>query len=218
MSQSKRLIFVCVPNLGSLRVELVRLILRWQNHPRYTVIFYFPTGMLPLDSARNHCVNEFIKISNHPDDRLWFIDDDIIPPKNALDLLMTHDRDIVGLLCFMMKADDAGQLVPLPIAMRYNANKQYNVFFDGKGLTEVDALGGGCIMIKRAVYESIGGRAYEFRYYPDGTLNLVGDYDFCQKAQAAGFKIYVDFDNLCGHVKPVDLLAINNLMLKVKNG
>lgn len=211
----KPLVMIAIPNLGSIRVELVYKLIKWKGNPNYNIVFYFPQGMQPLDNARNHCVSKFIELSNSSEDRLWFIDEDIIPPDNALDILLSHDKDVVGLLCFMAKMDDQGYLAPIPVAMRYNSNKKYQVFFEGRGLTEVDALGGGCIMVKRKVYEEIGSRPCTFHYYPDGTLSLVGDYDFCQKAQMAGFKIWVDFDNLCGHIKPIDLKAFNDLMLKI---
>ena len=216
--EGKPLVFICIPTLGSIRVELVRALFGWQTHPDYDVRFYFPQGMLPLDSARNHCVQKFIELSNHEDDRLWFIDDDIVPPPDALNIMLDHNRDIVGLLCFMVKPDDKGQLVPVPIAMRYAPGNRLTVFFEGQGLTEVDAIGGGCVMIKRKVYETIGGRPYEFHYYPDGNLSLVGDYDFCQKAQKAGFKIHVDFAHLCGHIKAIDLKAMNDLMVQLSIG
>ena len=211
----KPLVMICIPNLGTIRPELVQRLLFWAKTSSCRVHIYMPSGMLPLDNARSHCLNKFLELSNHPDDRLWFIDEDIIPPPEGLDILLKHNVDIVGLLCFMLKPDDRGFLPPVPVALRYNEEKKYIVYFNGKGLTEVDALGGGCIMVKRKVFEAIGGRCYEFFYYPDGTLNLVGDFDFCQKAQKTGFKIYVDFDVLCGHIKDVDLLSINNMMVKL---
>ena len=204
--------------MGEIRKELVERLLYWTRYDKYDVRVYMPSGMLPLDNARSHCLSKFIELSNHEDDRLWFIDADIIPPYEGLDMLMAHDKDVVGLLCFMMKADDHGNLVPLPIAIRYDENKQYKVYFDGRGLIEVDALGGGCIMSKRKVFEAIGGRCFEFHYYPDGTLSLVGDYDYCQKVQKAGFKVHVDCDHLCGHVKPVDLKEISKLLVNIQNG
>jgi GT2 family glycosyltransferase len=217
MLDTKPLIFICIPNLGEIRVELVDRLLSWTKS-KHNIAVYMPPGMLPLDNARSHCLSKFIEISNNENDRLLFIDADIVPPVNALDILIAHDKDVVGLLCFMIKPNESGMLTPLPIAMRYNKNNQYNVYFDGVGLTEVDALGGGCIMSKRKVFEAIGGRCFEFHYYPDGKLSLVGDYDYCQKVQKAGFKIYVDFANTCGHIKSVDLKSINDLMIKVQNG
>ena len=211
----KQMIFIAIPNMGEIRAELVQRLITWSHHDKYDVKIYMPAGMLPLDNARSHCLNRFMEISNDENDRLWFIDADIIPPINAIDVLMQHDRDVCGLLCFMMKPDDKGQMVPLPIALRYNQDRKYQIYWDGDGLTEIDAFGGGCVMTKRKVFERIGGRCYEFHYYPDGLLKLVGDYDFCQKVQAAGFKIYVDFNNQCSHFKTIDLKDINNLMCQV---
>ncbi len=214
----KRMVYICIPNFGNVRIELVKRLLYWYKTSEHDIRFNFLQGALPLDNARSQCVKNFMEISNHPEDRLWFIDADIVPPFNGLDTLMSHDKDVVGLLCFMMKPDDDGQPVPLPIAIRYNSDKKYVVYFDGEGLTEVDALGGGCIMSKRKVFEAIGGRPFEFHYYPDGTLKLVGDYDFCQKVQKAGMKVYVDFNSLCGHVKEIDLKDVSDLMIGVANG
>ena len=211
----KPIIVICIPNMGEIRTELVQRLLIWTHQDKYEIKVFMPSGILPLDNARSVCLNYFMEVSKYEDDRLWFIDADIVPPVNALDVLMTHDRDVVGLLCFMMKPNDSGMMVPLPIALKYNEDRKYNIFWDGRGLTEIDAFGGGCVMTKRKVFERIGGRCYEFHYYPDGTLKLVGDYDFCQKVQAAGFKIHVDFNNVCSHFKTIDLKEINNLMCQV---
>lgn len=210
----RTLIFICVTNTGTIRAELIPTLIHFSHNPNYDVKFYFP-NIVPLDASRNVCVEEFLKISNHEDDRLLFIDDDMVVPKNGLDILMNHSKDIVGLLCFMCKPNDHGLMVPLPVACRYNEDKKYIVYFDGEGLTEVDALGGACIMIKRKVFESIGTRVYEYQYYPNGTLSLVADYFFCQKAQEKGYKIYVDFNNTCGHIKEIDLREINRTMLEI---
>lgn len=212
----KPLIFIAIPNLGDIKPGLVDRLLLWSKSDRYDVRVYMPTGMLPLDNARSHCVQKFMELSNNENDRLWFIDDDIIPPFEALDILYNHDKGIAGALCFMMKPDDAGQMCPVPVALRYNEEKKYTVFFEGQGLTEIDAIGGGCIMVKRKVFEDIEGRLYQFHYYPDGTLKLVGDFHFCQQAQKAGYKIYVDYGCICDHVKPTGLKTINDLMIKVQ--
>lgn len=214
----KPFVMIAIPNLGHIRPELAQALIFWSHNPNYNIYIYMPTGILPLGNARSHCVNKFIELSNHEDDRLWFIDDDIIPPLQTLDVLMKYNQDIIGALCFMMKPDDDDSLVPVPVVMRYNEEKKYIVYFDGQGLTEVDALGGGCIMSKRKVFEKItqnGDRLFDFQYYLDGTLSLVGDFHFCQMAQKNGFKVWVDFNTICGHVKDIDLKAINDVMLKI---
>ena len=203
--------------MGNICNKLAETLVKYAKHPHYDVRFFFP-AIVPLDASRNTCVENFMKISNSEDDRLLFIDDDMTVPENGLDVLVGHDKDICGLLCFMIKPNDNGLMVPLPVACKYNEDKKYIVYFDGEGLTEVDALGGACIMIKRKVFEEIGTKAYEYKYYANGTLCLVADYHFCQKAQAKGFKIWVDFNNTCGHIKEIDLREINRTMVNINNG
>lgn len=222
--KGKKKVFIYIPNLGTIHPQLTNALMIWyrQQHPDYEIMLpEMPSGMLPLGNARSQCVKWFLEKSNDPDDRIWFIDNDIIPPLDALNKLLAHDKDIVGALCFMMKPNDNGMIVPVPVSMRYNENKEYVVYFDGKGLTEVDALGGGCIMSKRKVFEKIsedGNSLYDFHYYPDGTLSLVGDFNYCQSAQKSGFKIFVDFDTICEHYKEIGLKSINNLLLEMQRG
>ena len=210
---TKPLIFIAIPNLGDIKVELIQRLIEWSR--RDDVKIYLPKNKVPLDNARCHCVEKFLEVSNNPDDRLLFIDDDIVPPFDVIDILVAHDKDVVGALCFMMKEADNGIMTPVPVGVRYNKDKKYEILFDAKGLTEIDATGGACIMNKRHVFEKIEGRPYAFQYNPDGSLALDNDFDFCQKVQKAGMKIYIDYSTLCGHIKPVDLLGLNNLMLSI---
>lgn len=214
---NKPLVMIAIPTLtGSIKVGLAIRLIQWSHNPNYKVIIEPLEGVYPLDSARSQLVNKFMEVSTSPDDRLCFLDDDVVPPSNALDKLVEADKDVIGALCFMLKADDSGIMAPVPIAVRYNEKRKYVIYFDGKGVTEVDATGGGCIMVKRKVYEEIDTRAYERHYYPDGTVEMEADFDFCQKVQKAGMKVYVDFSTICEHIKPVGLRQLNDLMLKVQ--
>ena len=209
--EKKPLIYIAVTNQGTIHHKLADTLIKYAKHPKYDVRFFFP-NIVPLDASRNTCVENFIKISNHEDDRLFFVDDDMDLPLNGLDVLIEHDKDIVAMCAIMVKPDDRGFLVPLPVACRYNSDKQYIVHQGGTGLTEVDAVGGANIMIKRKVFETIGTKAYEYDYYMNGTLSLVADYKFCQKAQDKGFKVYVDYDCVSHHYKEIDLLEFSRTM------
>lgn len=206
---------IALPTLGSIRVELIPRLIHYSKNQNYNVVILPETPILqPLDHARNWWVKKFLEISNDPDDFLWFIDDDIIPPFDALDRLAGHDRDAVGATCFVMKAQD-GEYFPYPVALRYNENKEFIAYF-GKGLERIDGTGGGCIMVKRKVYEAMD-RPYEYKYYPDGTLELVADFQFCQKLAEKNFELWYDFNCVTDHVKPISLKGINDLLIKVQN-
>ncbi len=63
-------------------------------------------------------------------------------------------------------------------------------------LVEVDAVGTGCMMIHRSVFEGMDKPYWEYR-----TRRGSEDMDFCFRAQKAGFPIYVDLAVVAGHFK-----------------
>lgn len=202
-------VYVYIPNMGKLDTDLVSALFAMVN-----VEITLPQGIIPIDNARNWCVADFMKKSNHEDDRLLFIDSDIIPQKGTVEKLLSHDKDIVGTLCLVIKVNDkTGVPTPVPMALRLNEKKEYKVFFDGKGLTEVDATGSGCVMIKRKVFQKLQGRFYQFLHDGIGNLEQVEDFGFCEKAKENGFKIFVDYSLLSGHKKEINLNDINNLLM-----
>ena len=144
-------------------------------------------------------------------DYLLWIDDDIIPPPDTLERFLKADKDMIGAVAFAMKYENGGGF-PYPVTLRYNEDKKYIVYY-GQGMEECDATGGACVMFKRKVYEAIE-RPYEFQYYRDGTLALTCDFDVFQKAQKLGFKLFIDFNLICDHVRSASLMAIQNTLAR----
>ena len=204
-------IFIAIPNQGAISARLVANLLYWTHDKRYQTRVFAPENLYPLDVARNRCVKEFLR-TNY--DYLWWIDDDIVPPKNALDRLLMADKDIIGALCFSMRYEK-GEAFPYPVALKRDASGGYAVHY-GEDIEEVDAVGGACVMVKRRVYEAVK-NPYEF-HYRDGELSLTCDFDVWQKAQKAGFKVYVDYNLMCSHIKEVDIMQLQNCLARVKNG
>ena len=206
-------ILIAIPSSeGNIVIPLLHNLVAWHLDDRYEVTLFTPMNYFPLDSARNHIVKEFLQ-GNY--DYLWFIDDDIVPPVGALHKLISDDKDIIGAVAFSMKGEK-GLDFPYPVTLRYNRDKEYVLFVPnpGNGIHEVDATGGACIMFKRHVFEhEIMETPYQFKYHRDGTLSLTCDFVVLQKAQSAGFKIYVDFDILCSHLRTVDIKSINDILV-----
>lgn len=73
------------------------------------------------------------------------------------------------------------------------------------GLVEVDAVGSGCLVIQREVLASISGPFFR-TWRDDGTVLYGGDYSFCRRAKAAGFRIWAHFGYLCEHFVEIPLL------------
>lgn len=74
-------------------------------------------------------------------------------------------------------------------------------------LIECDGVGGGCLLIHRRVFEAI-----EKPWFKCNPGTFIGeDFYFCRKAQAAGFKIYLDPGIICGH-KQKDLIGYRHFL------
>jgi len=202
-------VMIGIPNLtGKIVTPLHHMLEAWKQDPRYEIEENTPMNVFPLDSARNKIVKSFLEGDC---DYLWFIDDDIVPPIDALDRLVKADKDIIGAVAFAIKSQD-GENFPYPVTLRYDEEKKYKVYY-GKGIETVDATGGACIMYKRHVFEHPSmERPYKFKYHRDGILSLTCDFRVHQKSQKAGFKIYIDFGLVCSHYKEGDIKEQNRVL------
>lgn len=215
LANNKPLIFIAVCTMGTIRTEMLSILIRWTHNPNFRIIIHPTINIQPLDAARNTCVKEFMKISNSPDDRLCFLDDDILPPADAIDRLYSYDKDAVSGTCFVMKNEDNGDYFPYSPLLKLNKDNKFIVYY-GQGLERIDGCGGGFILIKRKVFEKMD-KPYEYVYYPDGTLELVADFNLCLKMKKLGFELWADYGLLCDHIKPVSILGFQNLLAKIKN-
>lgn len=204
-------IFIAVPNRGTNVSPLTMTLIQWVASGKYDIHLSMPEGLFPLDNARNTVVKEFLELDY---DYLFWIDDDIIPPLYTIDQLLAADKDIIGAVGFSHRKDN-GMWFPYPVTLRYNEDKQYILYYSDKPIDWVNATGGACILFKRQVYEQLE-RPYEFKYHRDGTLSLTCDFHVFQKAEALGYKVWIDFRIHCGHRKTVDLKDVQDLVANLK--
>lgn len=157
----------------------------------------------PFENNLHHIVNDFLE----GDYDFWLsIDHDNPPMKNPLDLV-EYDRDIVGF--------------PTPV-WHYNGNGDRPIYWNGydyvgesdayqehatkEGLQRVDAIGTGCFLVARRVLLHPDMKAPFIRTInEDGTVHKGPDLIFCEKARAAGFEIFMDYDRPCMHFQPLEL-------------
>jgi GT2 family glycosyltransferase len=194
---------------GTLRYELAMTLMNWlgqQQQGGYKMEVHFINNLVPHDNARNTAVKNFLEgYCSH----LMFIDDDIIPHPATLTELIKADKDAIAPLCFQMRLGDGGIWAPMPVAHRYDGKKEYRPYY-GNGVEEVDAMTGGCSLVRRKVYEAIE-RPYFFIYHKNGTAIYSEDFVFSQQCQEKGFKLFTDYRLTCGHYKTLNILDINNL-------
>ena len=204
----KKGIFIAILNQGSIRSELSNLMLQLSLQDKYNLIISYPAEK-PISNNRNKIVQEFLATPGM--DYLLMIDGDIIPSINILNLA-DFQKDIIGALCFMYQ-----QNMVIPIALKRNPEGKYDViqFRGDEGLSEVDAVGTGCIMISREVLEKVK-HPFENIYDPDGIKKYGLDISFCQKAKEQGFKVYSHLDYACSHWSIMDLKLVYQALLPLK--
>lgn len=143
--------------------------------------FFVSQGTL-LCNQRTTLVREALQAgASH----VLFIDSDMRFPKDTVERLLAHDKDIIGANCIQRRTD-----VELP-----TAQKEGGMLFSSrnmKGIDEMDYLGFGVTLIKRAVFEKVSEPWFATPY--DGTKFVGEDIFFCTKAKEAGFRVWVDHD------------------------
>lgn len=144
---------------------------------------------------RNEITKSFLKTDcTH----LFFADSDMSFPEATLSRLLAHDKDIVGgyyttklkpyrSTC-MMRDENSPE--------KYQSRNPVQ----GEFLVKVDALGTGCMLIKRRVLETL--KWPWFYYKPNYAVQKFATEDvaFCEDAIAKGFEVWCDFTIRCGHI------------------
>ncbi len=128
--------------------------------------------------ARNLCVEH---ARAHEAGHLLFLDSDLVFPRDALRRLLERDRDIVGATYSRRTAPFTG----LGTILMGGAIE------DEGALVEMSRVPTGCLLIKMTVFDALSRPFFKFGVSEDHAI--VGeDYDFCDRARAAGFRIWCD--------------------------
>jgi hypothetical protein len=211
MAPTKK-IMVCVLNEGEMRVELSALINDLTQQGKYDLDVRYPHNK-PITFNRNEIVKSFLATNA---DYLLMIDDDIVPPSTILNLA-DFQEDIVAATCFAFTKDQI-----MPVAWNRRADGMYYVptLTSSDGLTKVDTVGTGCIMIKRSVLENPWwkehGGWFKNEYDKTGYKEEGNDLAFCRKATDLGYNVFVHTDYQCSHIVPMDLKFIYNSLTAAK--
>jgi len=135
------------------------------------------------------------------------IDDDNPPRRNPLDRV-ADDLDVVGFPTPVWHAAVSGDR-PFYYNAMYRVEGGWKPTEHSEGLHEVDAIGSGCFLVARRVMTALMEKQPFMRMWRrDGTVEVGGDFMFCDKVKAAGFQIWADFDRPCDHFNEVSLSEV----------
>lgn len=200
----KLVIGIPTPETVSANFSLHNLpqIIGYAKHKYKDIELYvsYKTGVM-TSSNRNYIVSN--SLDENVDAILW-LDSDMIYPVDIVEALWEADKDIVGSVYFKRsKPYD-----PVVYVKGDNPYKPYRIVnpYLLKGITEVDGLGFGGLMVRMNVYKDMATKGLWHRYgtkfgYPVEQKNQEShDLIFCQEAQKLGYKIYVNPKVKCGHI------------------
>lgn len=151
--------------------------------------------------ARNEAVA--FTLNEHSEaTHLFFLDDDVIPPPDGLLRLLAdseaYDLPIVTGLYLQRSAPH------LPVVYRYDpdASRHVQITRFCPGLQEVDACGGGCLVVRTDVLRAIAATGEQpFDYLPG--MDASEDVAFCLRARRLGYRLALDFYVACQHLTTV---------------
>lgn len=218
VKEGKKLkMYMGIPSTGD-RVDAQNYTLR-RLEKKYgdRIEFVYPeifVGRIFHDFARNKYVEQFLASDC---DVLWFLDSDIIPAENVLDLITIHWE----------KWQLAG--APYPVWMTQKGYETPQITYcvyrsvpgkegalgpaaiPNEGQDFVEGIATGCIFIKREVFAKLENPYFEFKHSEKDREILEGeDLGFCKKVNSLGYKFFIDFSMLCHHFKKISLLDVNN--------
>jgi hypothetical protein len=115
---------------------------------------------------------------------LW-IDSDMKFPVDVIETLLGHKKDIVA-------CNYSTRVHPhLPVAFLSDIDMDARLT-ETTGLSEVYAVGLGCMMVKADVFKNLDLPYFGVNWNKDYTSLEGEDLYFCKKAKSAGYNIYID--------------------------
>ena len=202
MAKKGKRVAICIPSRGEMEIgtafDLATMCGYDSRYRKGDQAIYTVNGTLIFDQ-REKLAKEALK--EGADYVLW-IDADMRFPKNTIERLIAHDKDIVGVNATTRSIPIKATAKILDIDYEEKTNTWKQVSSKGKtGLQRVTSIGCGVMMVKAEVFRKTPQPWLWFEMLPGDKL-LGEDVYFCVKAHDAGFETWVDhgLSNEIGHV------------------
>jgi len=212
---TRKKVLLALPNLHWIHKLVMAKALAILQDKRYHVILQMPSNK-PFEATLQDCVDLFIEGSY---DYWLSIDADNPPENNPLDLIEL-DKDVVGCPTPIYHNTRNGERPVYWNAYQFDqATGLYREWPCREGLQKVDAIGTGCFVAARRVFEHSDLRYGAFqRKWNKGRVERGNDLAFCERATEAGFSIHAHFDYLAEHMVEVPLNEITRGFSEMHNG
>ena len=125
-------------------------------------------------------------------DYLLSLEQDVIPPRDVIEKLLSHKENIVSALYFMPNKNSLTAMLAIKEGNGEYGYIPFNYADKNNHFITVNYAGLGAILISRKVLEKIRFRTDEKPGFDD--------WWFCKDAERKGFKIYADLSIKCKHL------------------
>lgn len=215
---------IVIPHTGTVSMRWAIRLATMNAPPHHLVT----KSTAAVDLARELTVEDALQ---HSPEWLLFLDSDVIPPEDVFYRLQRHEQPVVSGLYFVdgdyphpaawvldendspstVDVDENGRLVVdhegEPLVLEPDVN----------GLVTVDAIGLGCVLVHRSVFEELEKPWFRWtRGYEEHPWDLrherekpgiSEDFYFCHKLAEAGYDVHLDTSVQCAHEKGCLLTA-----------
>jgi len=196
-----------------IKAKTLEALLNLVKDTKHELDIVVATRGFTIAENRNYCV---IKAQKNKSDYLLFVDDDMTFPPETLDILLSHQKDVVGVNSY-------SRLLPLSSTVGLmDENGQYKhpdryPEWEMKipdDLFEAYFVGCGICLIDMKVFEKVKEPFFRFSYEKTGLVKSGEDGNFCDRARKEGFKIWCDPTILVGHIGEMEYSKELEIKLK----
>ena len=202
MAKKGKRVAVCIPSRGEMEIgtafDLSTMVGYDARFRKGETALYTVNGTLIFDQ-REKLAKEAL---NEGADYILWIDADMRFPKNTIERLLAHNKDIVGVNATTRSIPIKATAKNLEIDVENKVNSWVQVSSKGKtGIEKVTSIGCGVMLVKADVFRKTPQPWFWFEMLPGDKL-LGEDVYFCVKAYDAGFDTWVDhgLSNEIGHI------------------
>jgi len=211
--KSTKKILIAIPTARYIEPETFRAIYDLIIPEGYEAKFQYFYGY-NIDQVRNLIAEWAVKGFDY----LFAVDSDIAFAPDTLQKLLSHDKDVISGI-YRQRLEE--QLIEIYDVDYSRMNM--NMLNENKPI-QIGACGFGCVLVKSHVFKSVGYPQFEYHSALDHNHTFSEDLDFCKKARANGFEIWVDPTIICNHygktnypVKPADTISKAQIQERLRN-
>lgn len=190
-------VLICVPTYETIATETYKAL--WElSCSEHELMFDTVKG---YDCALAR-IKACEKAINYKADWLLMVDSDTVPPRDALDNMLSHDVDVcLGYYQFKTKRDGETCLWKLGNgnwSSRFTGREMHTLEAQGTNLVKVSGGGMGCCLIRVSVLERIPKPWFRWIVNADGS-EVGEDVYFFRQCMSQGIDVFADTRVACGH-------------------